>query len=291
MYWLTPSDYTSALCHCWSTANCFLNCLSFDTRHHSEKQAENKFIVRVTLLIKMLEQSRSARETRRDDIWKYQTLLRGALLLSVLTFKQQRINSSAGSRMPFIQLLEPGSHVDLYVVILDYPSLQNSPCQEQKTQDRFQSLSFLTGHLGDATTLRRPQPQAIAKKSTFPTDPGARLHSLRNDVARCCKEPVPALLTSRWSLWKIQPGWHKQTPCFVVVRALSWEENPRSKLAQINFLQQWNCPSGQWIVKLLSESFKETRIRKSIVRRKKRKEKRQNRREEAFLLGLGKGTE
>lgn len=64
--------------------------------HHSEKQAENKFIVRVTLLIKMLEQPMSAHETRRDDIWKYQTLLRDALLLSVLTFKQQRKKSSAG---------------------------------------------------------------------------------------------------------------------------------------------------------------------------------------------------
>lgn len=72
MYWLTSSDYTSSLCHCWSTANCFLNCLSFDTMHHSEKQDENKSIIRVTLLIKMLEQSTSAHEARRDDIWKYQ---------------------------------------------------------------------------------------------------------------------------------------------------------------------------------------------------------------------------
>lgn len=41
--------------------------------------------------------------------------------------------------MPFIQLLKPGSHV----VTPDYASLQNAPCQEQKTQAKFQSLSFL----------------------------------------------------------------------------------------------------------------------------------------------------
>lgn len=104
------------------------------------------------------------------------------------------------------------------------------------------------------------------------------------------RDQASALLTSRSSLWKRQPGWHKQTPCFVVVRMLLWEANPRSKPAQIHFLQQWNCPSGKLIVKLLSELFEETRIRKSVVRGKKREEKRQNRREEAFLLRLGKGA-
>lgn len=69
--------------------------------------------------------------------------------------------------MPFIQLLEPGLHMGLHVVTLDYSSLQSAPCQGQKTQDKFQSLSFLSRHLGDATTLHRPQPQETSKKICF----------------------------------------------------------------------------------------------------------------------------
>jgi len=42
----------------------------------------------------MLEQSTSVRETRRDDIWKYQTSLRAALLLRLRTFKWQRKHSA-----------------------------------------------------------------------------------------------------------------------------------------------------------------------------------------------------
>lgn len=162
MYWLTPSDYTSALCHCWSTANCFLNCLSFDTMHHSEKQAENKSIIRVTLLIKMLEQSTSAHETRRDDIWKYQTLLRDALII-ISPYIQM-----AKEKFIWKGVIKDAFHPALRARFtcglacddcwLFFTSKCSVPGAE--TQDRFHSLSFLRGHLRDAT-----MPQATASGS------------------------------------------------------------------------------------------------------------------------------
>lgn len=45
--------------------------------------------------------------------------------------------------MPLIQFFKPGSHMDSYVVALNYASPQNVLRQDQKRQAKSQSLSFL----------------------------------------------------------------------------------------------------------------------------------------------------
>lgn len=73
--WLAP---VWKKCTDWPPATTQVLCVTVDPwltafwiafwMHHPEKQSKNKFIIRVTLLINMLEQSTSVRETRRDDI-------------------------------------------------------------------------------------------------------------------------------------------------------------------------------------------------------------------------------
>lgn len=104
--------------------------------------------------------------------------------------------------MPFVQFLEPGSPMDLHVVILTYVSLQNAPCQEQKTQARFQSFSFLGW--APRRCHRLPQAQAPNKNSIFPTDMGTRLHCVGQQCCMALQEArkSPVLLASRLSLWE-----------------------------------------------------------------------------------------
>ena len=154
----------------------------------------------------MLEQSTSARETRRDDIWKYQTSLRAALLLPLLTFKWQRKNSAAcqikdafrpALRARFTYGLACGHSRLCFTSKCPMLGAENT---SQISEPQFLRLGTSEMPL-PCTGHRRRQ---LIKNSTFPADLGARLHCVGQP---CCMvlqgaRKSPALLTSRLSLWE-----------------------------------------------------------------------------------------
>lgn len=176
------------------------------------------------------------RETKRDDIWKYQTSLRATLLLPLLIFKWQMKHSAVTYRMPFVHFWETGSHKDLHVVTLDYASHQNAPCQGHQTQAKSHFLGWAPRRCHNPA-----QPTGIRQliKTHFLQiwGPGCTMLSSYNvwHCNGCCKG-LKSLLLSWHPDYLYRPCLSRWRHHVLVVAAFPYNVSPR--YAQIHYLQQ-----------------------------------------------------